>query len=116
MILGPIIIDNPECFEEDDCDDWEQLTLTLRIMYEMTFGKKSYWYPYLRMMPDVSFTSKWEPHEIEMAQDETLFQALSDYHSELEETWDRYSKVLKKYPKVFGPKFVDEALFMNIYA
>ena len=23
MILGGIIIDNPECFEEDDCDDWE---------------------------------------------------------------------------------------------
>lgn len=115
-ILGPIIIDNPQCFLEDDCDDWEQLTLTLRIMYEMTFGKKSYWYPYLRMMPDVNFTSKWEPHEIEMAQDETLFEALSEYHAEIEETWQNFKEVLQKYPKVFGPKFVDEGLFMNIYA
>jgi hypothetical protein len=82
----------------------------------MTFGKKSYWYPYLRMMPDVSFTSGWEPHEIEMAQDETLFEALSDYHAELEETWKNFRSVLIKYPKVFPPKFVDEGLFMNIYA
>ena len=40
-ILGAICKKYPSCFEEGKADDWEQLTLTLAVLYEMTLGLKS---------------------------------------------------------------------------
>ena len=65
-VLGPIVLEHPECFDEEKGHDWEQLTLALGLLYEMTKGKDSYWYPYLRQMPDVEFSSSWDDHELEM--------------------------------------------------
>jgi hypothetical protein len=47
-ILGTICENHPECFEEDTSEDWEQLVLTLRLLYEITLGKESFWYSYIR--------------------------------------------------------------------
>jgi len=48
-VLEDIILQHPECFSKEDVkEDYEQLTLTLALFHEMTKGKKSYWYPYLR--------------------------------------------------------------------
>jgi hypothetical protein len=58
--LMQIIAENPEMFSEDANDSWEQLTLVLRLFYEITLGKKGYWYHYLRQMPDIVFTAAWE--------------------------------------------------------
>ena len=58
--LMQIIAENPEMFSEDANESWEQLTLVLRLFYEITLGKKGYWYHYLRQMPDIVFTSAWE--------------------------------------------------------
>ena len=69
-ILGPIVFEHPECFDEEKGHDWEQLTLALGLIYEMTKGKDSYWYPYLRQMPDVEFSSSWADHELEMLYDD----------------------------------------------
>ena len=63
-IIGPILLENPECFTNDGTDDWEQLILTFYIFYEMTFGQSSYWYPYLRLMPDVKFISYWSKEDL----------------------------------------------------
>jgi len=38
----------------------------------MTKGRDSYWYPYLRMMPDVDFTTAMESDVLEMFQDERV--------------------------------------------
>lgn len=65
-ILGAILAAHPEAFDEEENEDWEQFTLCMFIFYEMTKGRDSYWYPYLRMMPDVDFTSSWKQNEIEM--------------------------------------------------
>ena len=43
---------NPDCFEKESVSDWEHLTLTLGIFYELSKGHLSYWYPYLRLMLD----------------------------------------------------------------
>lgn len=69
-ILGPIVEAHPDLFDIDEEDDANSMVLTLGLIYEITLGKKSYWYPYLRMMPDVAFTSSWRQDEIEMCQDE----------------------------------------------
>ena len=38
----------------------------------MVKGKDSFYYPYLRTMPDVEFSSSWDEHVIEMFQDEEI--------------------------------------------
>lgn len=52
-VVGRIIRENKQVFYEEENADWEQMTLCLFIFYEMTLGRKSYWYPYLRLMPEV---------------------------------------------------------------
>lgn len=78
-ILGPIISAHPEAFEEEDADEWEQMTLTLALFYEMMLGKSSYWYPYMISMPEEKFLCKWDPYELEMLQDEALQIKLAEY-------------------------------------
>ena len=68
-VLAAIIDAHPEVFGEEREDSWEQVVLALRLIYEFTLGKEGYWYPYLRMMPDVEFTCSWEDFELEMTQD-----------------------------------------------
>ena len=68
-VAGKIIAENPDCFSKEENYDYEQLTLALFIFYEMTLGKNSYWYPYLRLMPDVEFTSSWSEQEMIATQD-----------------------------------------------
>ena len=74
VVTGPIIKAHPDIFHESDdvANEWEQLTLTLFIYSELTKGKDGYWWPYLRLMPEVEFTSSWNQHDIEMFQDEEL--------------------------------------------
>ena len=105
-VLGPIILDNPKVFDSEHECDWEQLTLTLAMIYEMTLGTKSYWYPYLRMLPDVGFSCLWDDHEFEMLQDECLVTYLQEYNTELECHWEFFENVLRKYPKIFPEKFI----------
>ena len=68
-VLKPIIAENSECFDAEENGDYEQLTLALFMFYEITLGRRSYWYPYLRLMPDVEFTSSWSQEEMAETQD-----------------------------------------------
>lgn len=104
--LGPIILDHPEIFEEDEHDDWEQLTLTLFIFHEMTKGRDSYWYPYLRMMPDVDFTTAMESDVLEMFQDERVEIECQEYEVQLNVDWNQFKSILEEYPQLFPAKFV----------
>ena len=115
-ILGEVIQQHPECFEEEENDDWEQLTLALRLLYEMTLGKKGYWYPYLRLMPDVEFTSAWSEDEMEMAEDFRIRFELHEYREELKKEWEQFELVLRSYPDIFPERYVSQALFYNQYA
>jgi len=63
----------------------------------MTLGKQSYWYPYLRLMPDVEFTSSWSEEEMSAIQDKQLSEHLNDYHVEVEVEWHMFKKILTSY-------------------
>ena len=57
------------------------MILTLRVLYEMTLGKKSYWYPYIRQldMEEVDLTRRWTDQEFEMAQDDSVRKEIERY-------------------------------------
>ena len=65
-VLGAIIAAHPEAFDDDENEDAEQFTLCVFIFFEMAKGRESYWYPYLRMMPDVDFTSSMTEADMDM--------------------------------------------------
>lgn len=72
-VLGPLIAAHPEAFTEKfNKDHSQQFILVLFVYYEMSKGRNSYWYPFLRMMPDVEFTSSWAQADIDMFQDSEL--------------------------------------------
>ena len=48
------IIDNfPDCFNKAKTGDADHLTLCLGVFYEVSIGKLSYWYPWLRLILDI---------------------------------------------------------------
>ena len=114
-VLGPIILDHPEAFGEDEHQDWEQLTLTLFMFHEIIKGRDSYWYPYLRMMPDVEFTTTWSD-VFEMFQDQRVEIECAEYDVQLDHDWKLFKDVLEDYPNIFPAKYVRQDLFTNLFA
>ena len=47
-VLGEIIEKCPQCFLQEQNSDSKTLILILGLLYEISLGKESYWYPYLR--------------------------------------------------------------------
>ena len=64
------------------------------MFYEMTLGVKSYWFPYFRQMPYVSFTANWNDEELIEVQNDQLISAMKDYSVELETQWHLFKAVL----------------------
>ena len=81
--MGPIVSAHPEAFEEDQIDEWEQMTLALALFYEMTLGQSSYWYPYMISMPEGKFLCKWDIYDLELLQDKDLQFLLGDFDTGL---------------------------------
>ena len=108
-ILGPIINENPEIFDEDFedvCADWEQLTLTLALLYEFIKGRSSFWYPYLRIIPEVDFISNWSSDTLELLHDMSFLNEILELKQDVKDNFSPFFKMLKKYPKIFPEIFV----------
>ena len=66
-LLAPIIQKHPECFTSDQMIQWQYLTLTLGLLYEISLGRQSYFYPWLRsFLVDQKCRSPWKDNELEM--------------------------------------------------
>ena len=91
------------------------MSLVLFLLYEITLGKDSYWYHFLRMMPTVKFTCFWTQEEIDSAWSPALKNRLKKYKESVVKEWYRFKKVLRKYPLVIPDQFVDKELFYNLY-
>ena len=82
----------------------------------MTKGKSSYWYAYLRMLPDVDFSCRWTTIELAGFQDQTLSRSMNEYRDIIDQDWLKFEKVLKEHPHIFPARFHESELFFNIFA
>ena len=82
-VIGKIIEENPQLFSEDEKGDWEQLTLSLYLIFEYQKGEDSFWKPYIDLMPDVTFFCHYPEEDIIATQDFQLIQYANDYKQEL---------------------------------
>ena len=117
-VLGPILEQYPEAFGQgkDQNEACYCLTLALFIYYQMSKGKQSYWYAYLRMLPDVDFSSGWKYDDFEYFQDPVLTSVMMGYNAKIGADWKIFHRVIKGHPEIFPARFHDEELFTNIYA
>lgn len=86
-VLAPIIKANPECFTSEGIEDWEQLTLVCFIFYELTLGEKSYWLPYLRLMPDVEFITAWSQEELMALEHDEIIVEVQGLDNDIDTAW-----------------------------
>ena len=118
-VLGPICAKYPECFKEGQSDDWEQLTLTLALMYETTLGLKSFWYPYLRILPEDAsdlLPCFWSDYELEIFQEDGLPLDLEEFKTEMNFYWDRFEQLMKDQPHIFPEPYRSRELFMSMFS
>ena len=50
-VLGPIYKRYRDCFDKHRQNHWKYNILIIALLYQMTLGKSSFWYPYLRILP-----------------------------------------------------------------
>lgn len=58
-VLSKIIKENEEVFSDED-SDCDHFILVLYLFYETCLGTESFWFPYIRSMPNVEFVGSWD--------------------------------------------------------
>ena len=113
-VIGKIITENPQFFgEEIGSTDWEQMVLTLYLLYEFSLGDKSFWKPYLDLMPDVKFFCYWQDSEIFSVQDYALVKEAMTFKEEVEAEWRQFHDIVAKY-EIFDHTVLNKGMFMRL--
>lgn len=98
-VLGDIVKAYPECFDPKvKGNDWCQLLLTLGLIYEVTLAEKSYWYPWIRQLPDATLPSSWNLSELEMVQNDMCVYQILEFDTSVKEMWKVFERVLIENP------------------
>lgn len=118
--IKEVFTDNAKLFEEHA--DGEYLSLIVFLMYELlkgtgsvTVGERSFWKPYLDVLPSVDFLALWSEADLLQLQDPELFKEAMEYRESVDEEWVEVKALLSKYPAYFPPEGVTKELFMFAY-
>lgn len=114
--LAQVLRAYPSLFDINKTQSADQLIMLAFLYFEMQKGKNSYWYPWLRMLPDVDFSCGWNSEDMDSFQDYDLVDQLHNYDAAVCNEWKLFRQVLVENPRVFESRFIDEELFKNVYA
>ena len=78
----------------------------MALLYEITKGRSSFWYPYLRIIPEVDFISNWSSDILELLHDTSFLNEIFELKQEVKNNFFPFFKMLKAYPKIFPDIFV----------
>ena len=99
-VIGAILEENEDNLQDD-------LLLAVFIMYEVSKGKSSFWYPYIRMLPEPETAMRWTDAELRELQDIRVMTRIRSRMRSLKSVFDRRVKAFFScYPDIF-----DEATF-----
>ena len=88
-------------FDPEDNDDADFNKLALFILWEKNKGKKSFWYPFFQVV-EFSYTLyDWKKQEVKHCQDEWTLNSVTEFRKGMEQTWDEFKSLFKKYPQFF---------------
>lgn len=118
-VLGPIYQRYRDCFDENRQKDWEYNVLIVALLYQMTLGTESFWYPYLRILPKNANTllpCLWSEELRKELQDERFEAVLEEMKIDLILTRKRIQKVLEDNVGVFPKLYHNRELFLSLYS
>ena len=69
-LIGEIYENHHEDF--DDSYSKEHFTLIFFVAYQMSLGKKSFWYPYFQVAADADLPIHWNEQELAFLEDDVL--------------------------------------------
>ena len=78
------------------------MILTTFLMHHKELGDKSFWAPYIELMPDVTFFADWSTDEILATHDPFIVAEAVEYRDELDEECRDLMEVLRRYPHLFN--------------
>ena len=115
-MLGKLIYKYPSIFSAEYNAECDQLILCLFLLYEMSLGQKSYWYNYLRILPDVEFSCFWPEEILKIGGDVEIISKMAENKKLIKQRWISMKILLQDNLDIFPSDFVDEGLFLNVYA
>lgn len=85
-------------------------------MFEQQKGEKSFWWPYLDLMPEVKFFCDWPDEDVDNTQDANVIKDQLEFKKTLDKEWSVLEKALKKYIAIFEPRTLKREVFVKLYA
>lgn len=115
--LNPIFRANPKLFSDRlNPRYWEENMMITFILHEKHKGSKSFWYPYLNVLPEhCDCLLNWEDEEIEEVQDKILIADAEAQFTEMANCWEQWHNCLRNYPHHFPEDFTCFAQYKWCY-
>lgn len=109
--LGPIYTANLNFFGED-----EYLILSVFLAHHMQLQNKSFYFPYLSLLPEPETIDNWADDELSVLQDSAIIQRAYKRKHDLLDHYHTLSALLfRKYPDVFTPDVFPFHMFRFAY-
>lgn len=93
-----IIEENDEYFDEEDQD---QNCLKIFLLREKAKGSKSFYAPFINIIPEFDTSLVWDKEIIDFIEDESLKQEIIDAQRTLKLEYETLKPILAKYPDIF---------------
>jgi len=115
--LSKVFRQHPDLFDPDEHQDWEHYVLIAFLLFELQKGEKSFWYPYIEVLPrDADCFWRWDPKIIKQTQDPALILTRIKNSNTYKDSLYDVLKVFQSHPDVFNQKFVTEEIVRRVEA
>lgn len=98
--LKPIFKANHSIF--DDEDDGDHFILILYLLYERAKGKKSFFFPFLNLVPEIETSLNWTEETLKYVECPVFRGEIDAARQEVQVDWETLEPILTKHPKLFG--------------
>ena len=113
--LQHIYYDNPEVFGKHTSLG-EDNVLDAFLLYHMSLGKDSFFYPYLQILPEEpDILMNWDEEDLEWLQDPTLVEDAEKGYDEFMVQWNTLYTCLRRYPELFKEGDISMNKFKWVY-